>query len=168
MSKEDESNKSFVYLESTIPSFLTSKISSQIVTAAKQLTTREWWEQSRHRYHLVISQFVWDEVAAGDTEAARRRCEVIQGLDELEINEEVIALYEKLLASGLFPEKSQVDAAHVAVCAVYAIDILLTWNCAHLANADVLPGLRRNLAGWGYQMPLICTPFEIAGEESQT
>jgi hypothetical protein len=166
MSPEEMARKSVVYLESTIPSFLTSKISPQIVTAAKQLTTREWWEQSRHRYHLVVSQFVWDEIAVGDSEASHRRCEVIQGLDELEINEEVVELYKKLLDSGLFPKKSQVDAAHVAVCSVYGVDILLTWNCTHLANADVLPGLRSRLAGWGYQMPLICTPFEINGEES--
>jgi hypothetical protein len=105
MSPEEMARKSVVYLESTIPSFLTSKISPQIVTAAKQLTTREWWEQSRHRYHLVVSQFVWDEIAVGDSEASHRRCEVIQGLDELEINEEVVELYKKLLDSGLFPKK---------------------------------------------------------------
>ncbi len=166
MSQEEIPRKNLVYLESTIPGFLTSRISSQIVTAAKQLTTREWWEQNRHRYQLVVSQFVWDEVKAGDSEAASRRMEVLQGLEELEINEEVIRLYEKLIESGLFPVKSRLDAAHVAVCSVYAVDILLTWNCSHLANADVLPGLRLLLSGWGYTMPLICTPFELTGDES--
>lgn len=165
MSSEKKLPKTMVYLESTIPGFLTSRISSHIVTAAKQLTTREWWEGKRHAYQLVVSQFVVDEVQAGDPEAARRRMAVLQGLEELEIKDEVLELYKSLLDSGLFPPKSKLDAAHIAICSVYRVDILLTWNCTHLANADILPVLHSFLSGLGYFMPLICTPFELTGDE---
>lgn len=151
-----------VYIESTIPGFLTSRISNQIVLAAKQLTTREWWEQSRHRYHLVVSQFVWDEVSMGDPEAAGLRIDAIRDLDALEIDDRVVELYQQLIELDLFPEKSKLDAAHVAVCSVYKVDILLTWNCTHLANADILARLRQFLEKKGYFMPLICTPFELS------
>ena len=53
-----------VYLETTIPSYLTSRPSRDLVTAAHQQITREWWDTRRHAFDLFVSQMVLDEASA--------------------------------------------------------------------------------------------------------
>jgi hypothetical protein len=55
-----------VYLETTIPSYLMARPSRDLVTAAHQQITREWWETRRQDFDLFISQMVIDEASAGD------------------------------------------------------------------------------------------------------
>ena len=55
--------KSKVYLETTIPSYLTARPSRDLVTAAHQQITREWWDTRRHDFDLFVSQMVIDEAA---------------------------------------------------------------------------------------------------------
>ena len=66
-----------VYLETTIPSYLTARPSRDLVTVAHQQITREWWDTRRHAFALFVSQMVIDEASAGDPEAAIRRLEVV-------------------------------------------------------------------------------------------
>ena len=58
------------YLETTIPSYLTSRPSRDLVMAAHQQITREWWDTQRDAFDLFVSQMVLDEVSSGDPEAA--------------------------------------------------------------------------------------------------
>jgi len=154
---------STVYLETTIPSFLTARPSNNLVVAGKQETTRQWWETRRGKYRLLISQFVLDEAGAGDPEAAKRRLDIIADLETLEIDEEVLSLAERIVEAGLIPVKSSTDAAHVAVAARHGVDFLLTWNCAHIANAEILARANFVVARAGYDLPTICTPDELFG-----
>ncbi|MEO5727325.1 MAG: DNA-binding protein, partial [Byssovorax sp.] len=64
--------KSRVYLETTIPSYLTARPSRDIVRAAEQEVTRTWWN-TRNAFELYVSELVIDEVAAGDPHAAAQR-----------------------------------------------------------------------------------------------
>jgi hypothetical protein len=61
-----------VYLETTIPSYLTARPSRDIVRAAEQEVTRTWWA-SREKFDLYVSELVAEEVAAGDPQAAVQR-----------------------------------------------------------------------------------------------
>jgi hypothetical protein len=45
------------------------------------------------------------------------------------------------------------------------MDILLSWNCRHIVNAVIQPGLRRVVAKAGFALPVICTPEEFMGED---
>jgi hypothetical protein len=54
-----------VYLETTIISYLAARSSRDVVVAAHQQLTREWWER-RSRFDLYVSQAVVDEAANGD------------------------------------------------------------------------------------------------------
>jgi hypothetical protein len=65
--------KSRLYLETTIPSYLTSRLSRDLIVAGHQQVTREWWERRRDAFQLCLSQLVIDEVSAGDPAAARER-----------------------------------------------------------------------------------------------
>ena len=66
--------------------------------------------------------------------------------------------------SGLLPQRAVRDAIHIAVSSVHGIDILLTWNCRHIANAAIMKELRTIVADCGYELPILCTPEELLGE----
>jgi hypothetical protein len=61
------------------------------------------------------------------------------------------------------PQKAYRDAAHLAVASVHNIDYLVTWNCTHLANAEIIRELIKINESFGIKTPLICTPEELMG-----
>lgn len=153
--------KSRLYLETTIPSYLTSRPSRDLVVAGHQQITREWWETRRDDFHLYISQLVVDEAGAGDPVAAGQRLKVLEDLPLLDITPEVADVASGILASGRVPRKAATDAAHIAVAAVHGMDFLVTWNCVHIANAVIAKDLVSICREHGYECPAICTPEEL-------
>ena len=153
-----------IYIETTIPSYLTARPSRDVVQAARQQLTREWWDVERRNYDLCISQIVLDEAAAGDSEAAQRRMAVIDTLPLLDLTFEVDGLAETIMQSGLLPASASRDAVHIAVTAVHQVHFLLTWNCRHIANATIFRDLQHVIMSAGYDMPVICTPEELLGD----
>jgi predicted nucleic acid-binding protein len=152
-----------VYVETSIFGYLTARSREAVIFLARQELTRDWWEKRRTRYELVISQLVLDEAARGDDEAAAERLRLLAGIPILRTEDPRIdAVADKLLAAHLLPQKARSDAMHVAVAAVHAVDYLLTWNCKHIANADVLPKVYRLLMAMGYSPPLTVTPEEFS------
>ncbi len=155
-----------VYLETTIVSYLTAWPSRDLVMAAHQQITHEWWDNDRREFDLRISQPVLDEAGAGDLEAAARRLQILSTLPRLEVTREAITLAQVLLDQTPMPPRASVDALHVAVAAVHGIDHLLTWNCKHIANTVIRPGVEAVCRACGYRPPIICTPEEIIGGQS--
>lgn len=152
---------SSVYVETTIPSYLTARAGRDVIFLANQQLTREWWDTRRRAFELFVSQFVLDEAAAGDRDAASRRIELIRGLAVLEVTPECLELGRKLLAGVPLPTKAATDAFHVAVAAIHGIEYLLTWNCAHLANAALRARIESVCRLAGVVAPIICTPQEL-------
>ena len=62
---------SSVYIETTIPSYLTAWRSPELSMAAKQQATRQWWDDRRHNFDLFISDAVLLEASGGDPDAAK-------------------------------------------------------------------------------------------------
>jgi len=141
--------KSTVYLETTIPSYLTSRISSNLVVACHQQITQEWWE-IRHDFELFISPFVIDEINKGDLELVEKRGKVIQDFSILTVDDEVKQLADSILKSGIIPDKASTDAFHIACATRHGIDFLLTWNCKHIANGTILKMIERIIRNNGY------------------
>jgi hypothetical protein len=54
-----------------------------------------------------------------------------------------------------------IDAVHIAVVTVNRMDYLLTWNCAHIANAAIRGKIEEVCRGAGLRAPVICTPEEL-------
>lgn len=153
-----------VYIETTIPSYLAAWLSRDIVQAARQQITRHWWEHERHLYDLCVSRVVFDEAASGDPDAAERRLALITGLSQLDLTPAVDRLAIKIIESELLPPRAVRDAIHIAVSSVHAVDMLLTWNCRHIANAVIMRELGQIVSDAGYQLPIICTPEELTGD----
>mgnify|MGYP001605873361 CR=1 FL=1 len=150
-----------LYIETTIPSYLVARPSRDIIVLAHQQLTKEWWDDYRHLYEMFISQIVLDEIKQGDPEMANKRIEILQGIPMLETSDEVESLAEKYFNSLQFPAKALRDAFHLAYTVVYEIDFLATWNCTHLANANLLLRLYKLNREWGYETSIICTPEEL-------
>lgn len=153
-----------VYIETTIASYLAAWPSRDLVQAARQQITHDWWNNERQNYDLLISAIVLDEAAAGDAAAAQRRLPFLQDLPLLDLTEAVSDVAKAIMDSSLLPQKATRDAVHIAVSSVHGIDILLTWNCRHIANAAIMKELRAIVAGCGHEMPLLCTPEELFGD----
>ncbi len=103
-----------------------------------------------------------DEAGAGDPTATADRLRVLDGLPLLGESAKADRLADLLLARHLLPPKAAADAQHVALVATAGVDYLLTWNCKHIANADLLPALYETLRAEGFSPPLIVTPEEFS------
>ncbi len=154
-----------LYLETTVPSYLTARPSHDLIRSAHQQTTRQWWEQRRAEFELYVSQVVVRECQGGEPDAAAKRLDAIRDLPLLEQTTNATALAESLLRQVPLPEKAVVDALHIAISAVHGMNYLLTWNCTHIANASLR--LRIESVCWehGYEPPVICTPEELLRED---
>ena len=91
---------------------------------------------------------------------------MIQSLIFLDLTEEAIELAQEFLQQSNLPLKASNDALHMALAAVYGLDYLLTWNCKHMANAQIQRKLSQISFELGYKLPFICTPYELMGFES--
>jgi hypothetical protein len=154
-----------VYIETSVISYLTARPSKTILGAAHQQLTQSWWER-RFEYDLLVSQSVWQECAAGDPDAARRRMATLEELDVLAVTEDMIALAEALIAQRLIPAKTIEDALHICIATLHHVDFLLTWNCRHIANPVIQEGIAEYLVQRGLFLPIICTPEELLGGQN--
>ena len=157
------STKPTVYIETSIVSYLTARPSRDLLVAAHQQLTVAWWDEQRTRYELFTSQVVLAEARAGDPEAAQRRLAVLERLPLLDVTDAAIALATMLITRQALPAQAAQDALHVAVACVHGMEYLLTWNCAHLANARLRSRIEHICRDAGYVPPIICTPEELEG-----
>jgi hypothetical protein len=153
-----------VYLETTFISYLVARRSRDLVVAGHQQLTEEWWTNRRVEFECCISQVVIDEASAGDPTEVQKRLAIIGLLPALDVTADAETLTQAIMAAGVLPPHAFPDAAHVAVSAVHAIDYLLTWNCKHLANAQIARKIAMVCQKLGWRMPTICTPEELMGE----
>lgn len=149
-----------VYVETSVVSYLTSFPSRDIVVAAHQQITHAWWA-SRNLFELYVSEAVLSEARAGDPSAAERRLACVSGLPILTITNDAVDLAGRFLDAGALPRKAFVDALHVAVAAVHGMDFLVTWNCSHIANAQIRAKLEGLCHLHNLQPPTICTPEQL-------
>jgi predicted nucleic acid-binding protein len=154
-----------VYLETTIPSYLSARLSRDLLIAAHQQITWDWWESRRDAFELYISQAVLEEIGAGDARLAAKRLHLLEDIPVLPLTSGIIEVAESLVREGAIPRKASVDALHIAIATVYRCEFLLTWNCRHIANAEIQRSLRRILRRQDLELPSICTPEELMGDE---
>jgi len=152
-----------VYIETSILGYLTARATKNLILAANIEVTRDWWEFRRSNFKLYISQVVLDEIAQGDSEIAAQRLEILRDFPLLELNQAVRDLAGQFLTRSNLPPKAADDAVHIATATVHDLDYLLTWNCKHIANAQIQRKLAEISHDFGYQLPLICTPYELLG-----
>jgi hypothetical protein len=134
------------------------------VVAGHQQVTQEWWENRRPRFEVFVSQLVVREAQEGDAEAAQRRLALIDELPLLDVSDSAVALAQALVDGGVTAKKAGADALHISIAAVHGMEYLLTWNMAHIANAELRPRIERVCRSEGFEPPILCTPEELMGD----
>jgi hypothetical protein len=152
-----------VYVETSVVSYLVARPSRDLVVAGHQQLTAEWWEHHKHRFDLFASALVLREAGFGDAVLAQRRLEALREVPVLDLRPEAAALAREMVERGPVPAKAAIDAAHIALAAVQGISFLLTWNCKHIANAEMQPALERICRAHGHHLPVLCTPEQLMG-----
>lgn len=150
-----------VYLETTIPSYLTALPALQVIQAGHQLSTRRWWDDCRDSFELFTSLVTIQEAREGSQEAAQRRLVSLQDIPLLAVTPEVEFIASQILSEQLLPSKADRDALHIGVAVFHEMDFLLTWNIRHIANAQMSKKLRAFVESLGYSLPTICSPEEL-------
>jgi len=161
MSKSVHRKIPTVYIETTIPSYLTARPSADLEKHYRQLKTREWWDEVLPKVDPVISEFVLNEARNGNPDAAKRRLEALQGFRVLDQTEEVITLAQEIQLKLKIPNRAKLDAFHLAIAVVYQVDYVLSWNFEHIVGATVRRPFAEIGEKLGLVMPMLCTPEEL-------
>jgi predicted nucleic acid-binding protein len=154
-----------VYIETTIPSFYHEDRKEAFAIARRQLT-REWRDKRRHLYDLVSSQAVLNELHASDYPKKQRCISLLNDIDFIPIVAEITTIVQTYIRHKIMPNDAGGDALHLALASFDKCDILLTWNCKHLANANKFGHIRYVNNMLGLYVPAIVTPLELVGEIS--
>jgi hypothetical protein len=153
--------KASVYIETSVISYLVSYPSRDLVVAGHQQITHEWWHRRRQQFECFISEAVRKEAEAGDPTEAQKRVDAIRDVAVLEMPEAARELARCFLDQGALPPKAAADALHIAIATTTGMDFLVTWNCTHIANAQVEKKLADLCRVSGWDLPIICTPEQL-------
>ena len=157
--------KSKVYIESSVISYLTAKPSRDLIVRANQKITKEWWATAPDRFDLFVSAIVMREISSGDKEAAKARVAIAEKLIEVDIPREATQMASLIMRQGIMPKKAQEDALHIAIASYARHEYLITWNCRHIANAEIRKTIEMVARKLNVNCPIICTPQELMGME---
>jgi predicted nucleic acid-binding protein len=156
-----------VYIETTIPSLYYDE-RKDAKTVARREWTRNWWDGHRHDYDLVTGAPVIDELLRGEHLRKSEKLRLLEDVKILPFTDAVTEAVEVYVERRVMPRDPVGDAAHLALASYYKCDYLLTWNCAHLANANKVGHIRRVNMLLGLPMPQLVTPLEMIGEDNET
>src|SRR5207253_7000397 len=92
-----------VYLETSFISYLVARPSRDLLVAAHQQITQEWWANRRSAFECSVSQVVIDEASVGDPAEVQKRLAIIGRLPALDITETAESLTRAIMAAGLLP-----------------------------------------------------------------
>ena len=158
--------KTRVYIETTIPSFYyTPRTDTE--SLAMMNWTRRWWSELAPQFTLVTSPAVVAELRRGTCETTEQRVCLLKDAELLEVTSHVEDVANIYIERLVMPNDPGGDALHLAVASVHRVNVLLTWNCRHLANPSKMEHIRLVNYELGLPMPLLTTPLNyLGGDES--
>ena len=153
--------KQTVSIETSVISYLTAKPSRDLIVAAHQQITLDWWDIALPHYEAFVSPIVLEEVSKGDSLASQLRLDKISSFPILGVLPEIHDLADIYFSEIEIPEKARADSYHLALAAWHGIDFLVSWNCIHIVNGRVRMVLEEINSRHGIRTPIICTPEEL-------
>ena len=152
-----------VYIETSIPStYFEQRTDPKIV--ARREWTRDWWDNHRHEYRLVTSNAVFEELNKADHPMKREKIGLLDNLEILSVAPVIAEIVEIYIARYVMPQDPAGDALHLALASHHKCDVLLTWNCQHLANLNKQGHIRRVNTLLGLHVPSLETPLGLLEE----
>ncbi len=150
-----------VYIETSVISYFTAKLSRDLIVAAHQQITNEWWENALPHYNAFVSPIVLEEISRGDVNAVQIRLDKVSSFPVLEVISEVRNLADAYFSALDIPEKARADSYHLAIASWHGLDFLVSWNCTHIVNGRIKMMIEEINAQQGIRTPIICTPEEL-------
>ena len=154
--------KPCVYVETSIPSFYHELRTTPDVVARRDWT-RQWWNEAQEKYELLTSPAVINELSEGIPERSALRLSLIRDLPLLPIEPAITEIAATYVQQRVMPADPVGDALHLAIASFHKCDFLVTWNCAHIANANKFGHIRRINTMLGLFVPALVTPIELLG-----
>lgn len=77
-----------VYVKTSVVSYLTARLSRDVVILGNQVVTRDWWRDAEERFELVVSALVLEEAGDGDPQVSRDRLAALEPLTVLDATDE--------------------------------------------------------------------------------
>ncbi len=99
--------------------------------------------------------------ARGEHPQKAEKIALLQSIPLLDVTLDVLEIVEVYIAHKLMPGDRSGDALHLALASRHNCDILLTWNCVHLANANKVRHIQRVNALLGLSSPVLATPLQL-------
>lgn len=153
-----------IYVETSIPSFY-FETRPEPENQARRNWTRDWWELAIWQEQLVTSLSVVRELES-TPEPKRSSCiDLLSTLPLLATTAQVDQLVRHYIASKVMPDDADGDARHLALATFHKCDILVSWNCRHIANANKARHIEHVNRALGFDTPKLVTPLELIGEE---
>ena len=164
----EEQKRLKVYCETSFWSYLNGRPTPLAHIAVKQAATLQWWQEIAPKCDIYVSPFVDGEAEDGDPECAMLRTKSIAGFPSLNPEPKVVGeIASSLLSGHALPKDETTDASHIAIASVYGMDVLLTWNCKHMANPVTLPKTSAIVAKAGFACPVVITPEEFLNRREE-
>ena len=155
-----------VYIETTIPSAYYTK-RTDVQSVARSQWTRQWWSEFATTFELLSSPAVIDELRRGSLPLVQDRIGLLKDVELLDITDEVQEIVQIYISKLVMPRDPSGDALHMALATFHRVDVLLTWNCLHLANPNKMEHLRLVNYELGFPTPIVTTPLNyLSGDES--
>ena len=151
-----------IYIETTIPSFY-FETRPDMENQVRRRWTREWWDSYHSHYDLFTSEVVLLELGRSNYPSPKRTAtlKLVGHLTLLPLTDEVVSVANTYRREFVMPKEPSLDSLHLALASHHGCDILLTWNCDHLANANKHGHIKRVNDRLKLATPLLITPLEL-------
>jgi len=154
-----------IYIETSVPSFYFDTRTA-VELRARRNWTRRWWDDLPDDDQRVTSAVVLGELERAPDPKRAQCLNLISALPLLSYTAEVAEIVATYHRNKVMPVEASADADHLALATFHKCDILVTWNCHHIANANKFPHIRRINALLGYATPQLITPLELLDDET--
>lgn len=155
--------KQKVYLETTIFNFYFAEDAKDKIND----TIRLFDEISTGKFEPYTSEYVIDELLEASEEKKEKMLNLIRNSDIkiLEADNDVLRLAEKYIQEGVIPQKYSDDAYHIAVAAVYDMDIIISYNFKHIVKLKTKTMTKAINKLFGYKEVEIVSPAEVIDDD---
>jgi predicted nucleic acid-binding protein len=126
-------------------------------------TAKLFDEIASGKYRAYTSDYVVDELKRAPTNKSERMLELLTRFDipVLTMRDDISPLADQYVAAGVIPEKYRADALHIALAAVYDLDMIISLNFQHIVKVKTIKMTGAINTINGYRAVEIYSPMEV-------